>query len=76
ILIEQDKFEYNIFEEFEEFEEFMELDNSEETDKIIGEFRTADMTIPELSIKLQEHSNIVYTSKFIQTIDTMDIYTI
>ncbi|CAG8682335.1 38470_t:CDS:2, partial [Gigaspora margarita] len=52
------KFEYNIF---EELEDFMELDNSEETDKIIGEFRTADMTIPELSIKLQEHSNIVYT---------------
>ncbi|CAG8675453.1 29954_t:CDS:2, partial [Racocetra persica] len=50
--------------ELDDFIEFMQLDFSGEINdesKIISEFWTADAAIPELSIKLQEHPDIVHT---------------
>ncbi|CAG8770671.1 3764_t:CDS:1, partial [Racocetra persica] len=46
------------------------LDGSDESDEklqIISEFMDADARIPELSITLQEHPDIVYLSKYINT---------
>ncbi|CAG8540673.1 10521_t:CDS:1, partial [Scutellospora calospora] len=66
--------EFNEFEE--EIDELGESDESEDIDnvdefdeklKTIREFREADMMIPELSIALHEHNDVIYTSKFINT---------
>ncbi|CAG8614014.1 11128_t:CDS:1, partial [Scutellospora calospora] len=46
-----------------------ELNESDEKLKIIREFREADMMIPELSMTLKEYSDVIYTSKFINTIE-------
>ncbi|CAG8621012.1 17014_t:CDS:1, partial [Gigaspora margarita] len=74
--------------EFDEFDESDELDESNKLDEfdeydesnkelqIINEFMVADMKIPELSITLKEHPDIIYryASKFINTHDIAQQY--
>ncbi|CAG8445743.1 15985_t:CDS:2 [Gigaspora rosea] len=73
----------NEYDESDEFDEFNESNKSVEYDKsdktneklqIISEFMAADIIIPELSITLREHPDIVYASKFINTHDIAQYY--
>ncbi|CAG8705772.1 20914_t:CDS:2, partial [Gigaspora rosea] len=78
--------EYGEFDD--ELDEFDELDddadkpdnNLKESNEIgekleiIREFRAADIKIPELSLTLQRHTNVIYTSRFINTHDTSQKY--
>ncbi|RIB21776.1 hypothetical protein C2G38_2175642 [Gigaspora rosea] len=49
--------------------EYDQSDESNEKLQIINEFMAADKIIPELSITIREHSDIVYAIRFINTHD-------
>ncbi|KAF0533037.1 hypothetical protein F8M41_010737 [Gigaspora margarita] len=79
--------EFDELDEYDEFDEFDELDDADNSDdnleesneiykklEIIREFRAADMKIPELSSTLQKYSNVIYTSRFINTHDIAQKY--
>ena len=59
--------EFDESDEPDESGEFYESDDSGEKQQIISEFMEADMRIHELSITLQEHPDIIYSSKFIES---------
>ncbi|RIB02722.1 kinase-like domain-containing protein [Gigaspora rosea] len=55
-------------------DEYDKSDKSNEKLQIISEFMAADRIIPELSIILREHPDIVYASRFINTHDIAQYY--
>lgn len=68
--------EFNEFDELDEYDnrnEFNEPNESNEKSEIISEFM-ADRRIPELSVILKKHPDIVYTSKLINTHDIAQQY--
>ncbi|CAG8738584.1 7482_t:CDS:2, partial [Gigaspora rosea] len=67
------------FDDSNEFEddkqnEFNESDGFNEKLQLVSEFIAADIKIPELSIILKEHPDIVYTSKLINRNDIVQEY--
>ncbi|RIB17452.1 kinase-like domain-containing protein [Gigaspora rosea] len=74
--------EFDEFDKSDELDESNKLDEFDESDEsnkelqIINEFMVADMRIPELSITLKKHPDIVYryASKFINTHDIAQQY--